>query len=141
MSELGLLVVAGALAVLCAFMAVVGVRRELRIERIARAGQERERELLTIADRRHRAFWTSPHTWIDPDCCECGGEGVPCCDPPTYPYRKSLEGVEFGGDGWLSENHRPARRRVTGEALWAAIDEMQTGSFPVIRPEDPTPPR
>lgn len=30
--------------------------------------------------------WTSPTTWRDPDCVECGGEGAPCCDPPDQPY-------------------------------------------------------
>jgi hypothetical protein len=33
-----------------------------------------------------RAYWTSPDSWVDPDCIECGGEGAPCCDPPSHPY-------------------------------------------------------
>ena len=34
----------------------------------------------------NRSYWTSPETWCDPDCIECGGEGAPCCDPPDEPY-------------------------------------------------------
>jgi hypothetical protein len=30
--------------------------------------------------------WTSPETWVDPSCIECGGSGAPCCDPPDHPY-------------------------------------------------------
>lgn len=132
MSELGLIVVAAGLAVFSAFMAVACLRQERRVEAIARAALAREKELITLADRRHRAFWTSPTTWIDPDCFECGGVGAPCCDPPTYPYRKKLEGVEFGGDGWTSENSV----RPTAHKLWDALDAM-TGQFPAIKPEDP----
>jgi hypothetical protein len=33
----------------------------------------------------NRSEWTSPHTWRDPDCIECGGEGAPCCEPPDTP--------------------------------------------------------
>jgi hypothetical protein len=33
----------------------------------------------------HRAYWTSPHEWVDPDCVECDGEGAPCCEPPDEP--------------------------------------------------------
>lgn len=102
MSETGLIAVAAGLFVLCAFMAVTGVRRDLRLMRIAEEGHARERELVALADRRHRAYWTSPTTWIDPDCFECGGEGAPCCDPPTYPWRKEREGTDFGGDGWTT---------------------------------------
>lgn len=32
------------------------------------------------------AAWTSPDTWVDPTCIECGGAGAPCCDPPDHPY-------------------------------------------------------
>lgn len=45
--------------------------------------------------RPHRAYWTSPGTWTDPDCIECGGEGAPCCDPPTHPYAEC--GAATGG--------------------------------------------
>lgn len=34
----------------------------------------------------NRSEWTSPDTWRDPDCIECGGEGAPCCEPPDHPY-------------------------------------------------------
>lgn len=84
-----------------------------------------------LVEQRHRAYWTSSNTWIDPDCFECGGEGAPCCDPPTYPYRRGREGVPFGGDGWTSENPR----RPVGHKVWEALDAMQTGSFPVVKPE------
>ena len=36
--------------------------------------------------RANRSEWTSPDTWRDPDCIECGGEGAPCCEPPDHPY-------------------------------------------------------
>ena len=153
MSEVGLIAVAAGLAVLCAFMAVTGVRRDLRLMQIAEEGHARERALLEIADRRHRAYWTSPTTWIDPDCTECGGAGAPCCDAPTYGYRKEREGVDFGGDGWTTPLDEPFQhpvdsaelaariqekyqsQRPTADKLWKALDDM-TGQFPVIKPED-----
>lgn len=38
-----------------------------------------------VPARPHRAYWLPDGTWVDPDCCECGGEGAPCCDPPYLP--------------------------------------------------------
>jgi len=133
-SETGLIAVACALAVFSAFMAVVNIRQGIRALEREAAGHEREKVLVTLVARAHRAFWTSPNTWIDPDCFECGGAGAPCCDPPTYPYRRELEGVPFGGDGWTSTNPRRP-----GDALWDALDAM-TAQIPVIKPEDPTDP-
>jgi len=34
----------------------------------------------------NRSYWTSPDTWCDPDCIECGGDGAPCCEPPDTPH-------------------------------------------------------
>lgn len=140
MNDLGLIAVAAGLAVFSAFMAISSLRQNRRMEDLVREAQAQARQFVELADRRHRAFWTSPDTWIDPDCIECGGEGAACCDPPTYPYTKRLEGVEFTTDPWLAGRTDPPRSRH-GRAIWDALDDMQTGSFRAIRPEDPEPQR
>jgi hypothetical protein len=43
-----------------------------------------------------RSEWTSPDTWRDPDCIECGGEGAPCCEPPAYPYVSDAQADALG---------------------------------------------
>lgn len=93
--EVLLLVVLAALAVYCAFLARQCAKLSQRFEVLSRKFGE-------LVEQRHRAYYTSPNTWIDPDCFECGGEGAPCCDPPTYPFRQGREGVPFGGDGWTT---------------------------------------
>jgi len=33
----------------------------------------------------NRSYWVDAHTWVDPDCVECSGDGAPCCEPPDGP--------------------------------------------------------
>jgi hypothetical protein len=59
----------------------------------------------------NRSEWTSPDTWLDPDCIECGGEGAPCCEPPDQPapidwparFRCAAEVAQ--GWGWTQVRH------------------------------------
>jgi hypothetical protein len=53
--------------------------------------------------RANRSEWTSPDTWRDPDCIECGGDGAPCCEPPNHPYEPTTVVVHPEADSKSAE--------------------------------------